>query len=234
MRVFWGTMVILIAALAIAACGGSSDGDSDGTTAVVSSEAATPVGTDSDEDLPAGPPPALDPSPEAEAPTAAALVFEAREIVSYVFAGDEDSRLGSVTVGVPAGWDEAEDFSGLFGLLSDPFGPQFSVGSSCGGGCDSRTAAEWAVVAEDVVFSQFRDAENFTIEIEEDLPDGKILVATNSFGLEIVNVARWIDGRVEYFYCRFSTPELDTTPIGQFETACQGADIADLPESASP
>ena len=236
MKVLWVLTMMLIAALAAAACGG---GDDEPAVAVVpagaptsSGQAETPIPADAPGEAPAGPPPSG--GAEVDASATDALVFERREIVSEVVAGDPSTRLGSVTVGIPVGWDESPNFPGLFGLLSDPFGPTFNVGSSCGGGCVERTDVEWAAVVEDAEFSQFRDAENFTIEIEEDLADGKLVVATNSFGVEIVSVARWIPGRTEYFYCRFTTDDSGSYPLGAFEEACRGASIEDLPASASP
>ena len=234
MKVFWAPVALLIAVLAVAACGGSDDGDDGDPAAAVSPQPETPIPTDSADDAPAGPPPAADAAnddQQADAPTAE-LVFERREIVSYVGGGEEGTRKGSVTVALPVDWDQAPDFPGLFGLPDDPFGPQFSVGSTCGGACIARTTAEWAALTDEGEFGQFRDTENFTIEVEEDLADGKLLVATNSFGVTIVDVARWIGGRTEYFYCRFFTPDADALPIAPFERACRDAAIDDLPDSA--
>ena len=228
------TAALLIAALGIAACGGGGDDDDDSRGADSSAAAQSQAEDQAEEqasDGEAGPPP--DGDEQSEAPVEPAIVFEERELVSTIGPGRDGARLGSVTVAVPAAWVEAEDFPGLFGPEDDPFSVQFNVGSTCGGGCAQRTAGEWAEIAEDVEFSQFRDGENFEVELEEELADGKLLVATSSIGLEFVVVARWLEGRTEYFYCRFSTSDSERYPLAQFEQACLDADIADLPESSS-
>jgi len=48
-----------------------------------------------------------------------------------------------------------------------------------------------------------------------------------------VTVARWLVGRTEYFYCRFFTSKSAGYPLAAFEEACRGADISELPESAT-
>ena len=234
MKVFWAPAALLIATSAVAACGGSDDCDDGDPAAAAAPQAETPSPSDSPENAPAGPPPSADAAnddQQADAPTAE-LVFERREIVSYVGGGDEGTRKGSVTVAIPVGWDQAPGSPGVFRLPDDSLGSQFSVGSTCGGSCIARTAAEWAALTAAGEFGQFRDTENFTVELEEELADGRLLVATNSFGVTIVDVARWIGGRTEYFYCRFFTPDADALPIAPFERACRDAAIDDLPDSA--
>lgn len=230
-------LFVALTGMALAACGGGDDESaSDAATSGVAEQSDEQAVDEQAEsrasDGEAGPPPAAA-DEEEEAPAEVTLEFEDRELVSLANRADSDSRLGAVTVAVPVEWIESSDFEGIFGPEDDPFGAQFSVGATCGGGCVRPTAAEWAEVAEEVEFGQFRDEENFEVEIEEDLADGKILVATNSFGVHIVNVARWIDGRVEYFYWRFTTSDPDLYPPAQFEQACREADISDLPESSS-
>jgi len=83
-------------------------------------------------------------------------------------------------VAVPVDWAEDPGFWGLFSPPDNPFRAQLSAGSTCGGGCVQRTEAEWAETAQETEFAQFRDEENFEIEVEEDLADGKLLVATSN------------------------------------------------------
>ena len=235
MRRFVVVSVLCLVALVLAGCGGGEDDSSEAASSEAGdSQEAMEVEAEEEgeaSDGEAGPPP--DGEEPGEGPVEAAIVFEERELVSAVGPGRDGPWLGSVTVGVPEGWVEAADFPGLFRPESDSFEAQFSVGGTCGGACVQRTAAEWAEVAEETEFSQFRDEENFEIEIEEDLADGKLLVATNSFGLVLVSVARWIEGRTEYFYCRFATNDSVRYPLAGFEEACRGARIDDLPESSS-
>ncbi len=73
---------------------------------------------------------------------------------------------------------------------------------------------------------------SFEIESETELADGKVLRATNSFGNQIVVVARWLEGRTEYLFCRYSTSKPEVYRRASFEEACRAAAIDDSPRSS--
>ena len=156
MRRLVAVSVLCLVALVLAGCGGGGDDSSEaassesGVSQQATNVAAEEEGEGAAPDGEAGPPP--DSEEQSEAPVEAAIVFAERELVSAVGPGRDGPRLGSVTVGVPEGGVEAADFPGLFGPESDSFEARFSVGSTCGGACVQRTAAEWVAIAEEVEF----------------------------------------------------------------------------------
>ena len=219
-------LAIGLFAVAATACGGDSDPG-------VSSDDAGAVESATDAQPTAGPISVdPDPIPFSLASSAEFLTFQARTILSLAVPGDESTRLGSVTVPVPLDWPEDPALPGRF--LADPedFVAIFDVGSSCGGACRPRSAAEWLALAQEAEFEQFRDTENFEILLEDALPDGRLVVADNSFGNRSLAVARWLSDRSEYFFCRFSTSEPDQFNLEQFASACTAALIDDLPTSS--
>jgi hypothetical protein len=233
-RVAIGLLAIGLVAVAAAACGGD---DSD---AVVASDAAAAIEAAAAIDNAADPPAPADPIPGEPdsipfslASNAEFLTFQARPIVSFAIPGDESTLLDSVTVPVPLDWPEDPVFPGRF--LADPeeLKVTFHVGSSCGGRCAPRSTAEWLALAQETEFEQFRDSEDFTILLEDELEDGRLLVADNSFGIRNLVVARWLADRSEYFFCRFSTSEPDQFNFEQFASACTAALIDDLPTSST-
>jgi hypothetical protein len=227
-RSFLFLLIIGLIAIAAAACGGGDSGAADLSGEVSASDSTTAARSDV-EVVPIEPEPAR----FTLASSAEFLTFQARTIAALAAPDDASTQLGSVTVPVPLDWPEDPAFRGRFLTDREEFVAIFHIGSSCGGGCTPRSTAEWLALAEGTEFEPFRDREDFTILLEGELEDGRLLVVDNSFGTRNLVVARWLPDRSEYFFCRFWTSEPDQFNFEQFASACTAALIDDLPTSST-
>ena len=196
-------------ALLAAACGG----DDDGSAAAEVAEQPTPgeAVAATDEPQEAG----------------AELTFEVRVLKGELLPGAPDPDM-EIMVAIPAGWQPpSPDFLHIFSPPEDAgfdrLVTAMTVGASCGGGCGPQSGAEWAQRTESFEFAQFRDPGAFDLLREEELSDGRLVLAVNNFGNVALFVARWADGEARYLYCRFTGTEETLELVPQFEAACREA-----------
>lgn len=139
---------------------------------------------------------------------------------------DEVEMEEGVVARVPAGWTLEDEQFGTFvppdGTGLDPMVTGFRVVSSCAGACEPKSADEWQAGSVDEVFGQFDDEAAFTISRDEELANGRVVVAENDFGNVSVAVARWQDGAERYLWCMLTAKadEVDDALLADAEEAC--------------
>ena len=213
--------VVVVGALVAAACGGGDDDPSSSSSSAQSGSDNTTVveAITSGDDVEA--------SADELPGTGGGLVFRERTLQGEIAPGVPDPDI-QITVAIPVGWEATNpNFPDIFTPPAeagfDPLLTAMSVGGTCAGGCGPQPAGEWARRAEANEFAQFRDESAFTIVEEQELSDGRLVLAVNNFGVVAMTVARWKGGAEQYFFCRFSADEDDIGLVPGFGAACAQA-----------
>jgi hypothetical protein len=185
-----------LAALAAATtgCGKSEDGASDPKAALQAVEAAVPA---INEAVPAA--------------LRDRLTFEAAKV--------EDDELAAA---VPSGW-ESKHMPGSYRPADEAdlgFMTRFSVGSNCDGYCKPK---DWAASVQQIEFAQF-ETDGFEIEKDEELANGRLLVARSDDSAYVV-AAWWKSDASKYYYCRASLDDDAADAVAAFETACRNTHV---------
>jgi len=192
-----GSMIVVALGLATAGCGKGE--------APTSGGAADPSGAAGSADPKAHE--AAIKAVQDKVPAGLDLVFEA-------VVGDKDRHVAVQ----PKGWETGVIPGRVKPPAGSPLGflTAFSTGSNCDGSCEPK---DWAKVADGVEFAQFKGG-GWTIDKDEALPDGRLLVARQEGRVDIA-LARWKADASRYFVCRAT---LDKEVIGAaaaFEEACR-------------
>lgn len=166
-------------------------------------------------DAAAGPAGAVDPKAQEAAvkavqdkvPAGVDLVFEA-------VVGEKERHVAVQ----PRGWEPGVIPGRVKPPAGSPLGflTAFSTGSNCDGSCESK---DWAKVAESVEFAQFKGG-GWTIDRDEALPDGRLLVARQEGRVDIA-LARWKPDASRYFVCRTTLDKELVGAAAAFEEACR-------------
>jgi hypothetical protein len=150
---------------------------------------------------------------QAKVPDGMAVTFEA-------VIGEKDRHLAIQ----PKGWETGV----IPGRVKPPAGSDlgfmtaFSTGSNCDGEC---TAKDWASVADSVEFAQFTKG-GATLDKDEKLPDGRLVVVSGDARVDIV-LARWKEGASRYYVCRATLDRELISAAPAFEEACRRMKVLD-------
>ena len=96
----------------------------------------------------------------------------------------------------------------------------FSTGTNCDGTCEPKP---WDAVSDKVSFQQFKRAD-FTVDKDEKLDHGRLLVAHTTDRVYIV-AAFWKDGARRYFTCDATLDQEIAAAAPAFEQACRAMKI---------
>ena len=214
--------LLLAAGVLIAVACGRGDDETASRSAAMRSETAEAVAAQGSTPTDGRQEPAAD-----AADASGDLVFDERVLQGEIAPGVPDPDV-QITVAIPVGWETSNpNFPDIFTPPAsagfDPLLTAMSVGGSCAGGCGPQPASEWARRAEAMEFAQFRNQAAFEILREQELADGRLVLAVNNFGVVAMTVARWKGGAEQYFYCRFSADEDDLELVPSFGAACAQA-----------
>lgn len=192
-----GSMIVVALGLAAAGCGKGE--------APASGEVAGPTEA----------PPTLDAKAQVAAvkavqdkvPAGVDLVFEA-------VVGEKDRHVAVQ----PKGWEAGVIPGRVKPPAGSPLGflTAFSTGSNCDGSCEPK---DWPKVADSVEFAQFKGG-GWTIDKDEALPDGRLLVARQEGRVDIA-LARWKAEASRYFVCRATLDKELLAAAPAFEEACR-------------
>jgi hypothetical protein len=134
------------------------------------------------------------------------------------FEGAKNDKEG-VAIVAPKGW-KAGMMPGSYQPPEDAslgFMTRYSVSSNCDGDCAPK---DWKATADKVDFAQFK-GDQFKIEKDENLPNGRVLVAKSGETTYVV-AAWWKDGAKKYYNCRATLDREIAAAAPAFEAACRG------------
>ena len=191
---------LLVLALALSACGKSSDSTKS------SSAASSPAFT-----IDAAAVNALVPTE-----LKAKLVFDKTDVVQQM----GKSKATTFTLAAPKGWKQDDTmFAKLHGGSDAGFMTSVDVASDCNGSCEPK---DWAAAADKVLFNQFKDA---AVVKNETTPTSRLLIATRDT-TTFVAYAWWVNGAKRYHYCMATLEEPVAAAAPAFAKACQAVNVA--------
>ena len=150
-----------------------------------------------------------------------ALPAALRGAVKFETSTVEEGRLEAV---VRSDWVESKNIPGKFTPPEGSklgFMTRFDVGSNCDGLC---AAKDWPATVEKAEFGQFAAADRFTIDKDEKLPGGRLLVARSDKSTHIV-AAWWKAGASQYYACRATLDDGAVEAADAFERACRATRV---------
>jgi hypothetical protein len=122
---------------------------------------------------------------------------------------------------VPVGWEASKVIPGRYrpaGGSDLGFMTSYKVGSNCDGYCSPK---EWKPVVDKVEFGRL---DGKTIEKDEKLPNGRLVVARSDDHVSVI-AAWWKADASRYFYCRAELDRQATKAAAAFEAACRQARV---------
>ena len=198
--------MVLVAAAALAACGGKKDGKGDGAGGKGGAKA------DPQAELKAI-------GEKAGADANGKIPEELKGKLEFTAVLGEKDRHVALQ---PKGWEggaipgsvRPPDAAGLGFMTS------YSTGSNCDGTCEAK---DWPATADKVEFAQFK-GQDFTIQKDEKLESGRVLVAKTVDRTYVV-AAMWKDGARRYFSCRATLDQEVAAAAPAFEAACRALKV---------
>lgn len=141
-----------------------------------------------------------------------------------------------VTAMVPAGWKHEDGFGDTFEPPKEAelgFFTRMEIGSTCGGACDKRTAAEWEKLVGDEAFAVVKEEGVKILKDEKIGATGRIAVYTKEHGAPAHKIAAafWSEGGEQYVYCRAQLDDELEGASAVFEQACRDTKVKSFASS---